>query len=86
MSEQEILETIRQAAIEDHEYFGNKNKPYLEKYVASLFLSILGVDHKEDDLHAEIEASSVDVGLVCCIGGDIGYQKQLSSPEGKGRK
>jgi len=61
MKEQEILESIRQSAKEDHEFFGNKNKSNREKYVASLFLSILGVDYNENDLHVEVEISSVDI-------------------------
>jgi len=61
MNEQEILNRIKKKAKEDHEYFGNKNKPERERYVASLFLSILGLEFNEDELSSPEQSSNVDV-------------------------
>jgi hypothetical protein len=61
MNDQEILDHLRKSAWDDVEYFSNAKKGERERWVVSEFLSILGVEHKVEELLSPEQKKKVDV-------------------------
>ncbi len=77
MNEKEIIENIRISAKADHEYFSNENKPARERWVVSLFLSLIKIEYQDQELVSPEQSSKADV-----LFRDARFQvKELTDPE-----
>jgi hypothetical protein len=61
MNDREILNHLLKSAWEDVEYFSNPNKEARERWVVSQFLSVLGVEHQEEELQSLEQTNKADV-------------------------
>jgi hypothetical protein len=61
MNDREILDHLLRSAWEDVEYFSNAKKEERERWVVSEFLSVLGVEHQEEELQSLEQKDKVDV-------------------------
>lgn len=61
MNDREILDHLLRSVWEDVEYFSNAKKEERERWVVSEFLSVLGVEHQEEELQSLEQKDKVDV-------------------------
>lgn len=61
MNDRETLNHLLKSAWEDVEYFSNAKKEERERWVVSEFLSILGVEHQEEELQSLEQQNKADV-------------------------
>lgn len=61
MNDREILDHLLKSAWEDVEYFSNAKKEERERWVVSEFLSVLGVEHQEEELQSLEQKNKGDV-------------------------
>ncbi|MFZ3208405.1 MAG: DUF1780 domain-containing protein [Geobacteraceae bacterium] len=61
MNDHEILDHLLKSAWKDVEYFSNAKKEERERWVVSEFLSVLGVEHQEEELQSLEQKDKVDV-------------------------
>ncbi|MES9856926.1 MAG: DUF1780 domain-containing protein [Sedimenticola sp.] len=76
MDDQEILKHMQKSAREDVEYFSNSNKVGRECWVVSEFLTVLGIEHNDDELQSFEQESKVDV----CFRSAQFQVKELTDP------
>lgn len=61
MDEKKLFDEYKNIAIQDHEYFSNKNKPQREKYCVELLLSYLCTEYNSIELEMPPQESKVDI-------------------------
>ena len=61
MNDKELLTHLESSAKKDFEYFSNPKKERRERWTASEFLSIMCVEHQNEELNSPDQRSKVDV-------------------------
>jgi len=79
MDDQEILKHLRKSAWEDVKFFSNSSKEERECWVVSEFLSVLSIEHHNDELQSLEQENKIDV----CFHNAQFQVKELTDPNFK---